>query len=917
MDGEDPQLASLRVLSKDPEEKKEDERPKETALSPPKDDKPGSDLSAEDEQLKTELEMLVERLTEANKSLYRPALVSLQNLIRTSTSSLTSVPKPLKFLHPQYPKLKELYAQWSGDDADKALFAEILSVLAMTYSNTGERETLAFRLAADRLHGQPSAEDLGLWGHEYVRHLCTELGEEYNARSEKEQDTSELLQLALLVVQFSLQHNAEVDAVDLLLELEAVEQLPQFVTKDTFERVCLYLVSCVNLLVPPDDVLFLRTAREIYRQQHRWFEALVLAVRLADPAAIRADFEAPGNPVMRKQMAYLLARQQIPVEWLHDAEHPIEDTELLDCLYGTHLSTHFIDFAKELSVYEPKNLDDVYKTHLENSRTAMSTAADSARGNLANAFVNAFVNAGLGNDPLIVQADEGNSYVYKTRDDGMLSATASAGLCLLWDTELGLSHIDKYSYSSEENIKAGALLAYGILHSGVRTEMDAPLALLSEHVESKSVPLQTSAIVGLGLAYAGACREDVQALLLPLVQDEASSMQTVALAALALGFVYVGAPDGEIVSSILQTMMEREPAELSSSWSRFLALGLALLFVGQQDNSDATIETLKAIEHPLAREVQILVDAMSYAGTGNVLKIQTLLHYCAEHVSADKPEKDDEKADDAAEAEPPSDLYQAFAVLAIALIAMGEDVGAEMTLRHMSHLLHYGDPVIRRTVPLALALLNPSNPAIPVLDTLSKLSHDSDLDVALNAIFAMGIVGAGTNNARLAQRLRQLASYYYKEPSCLFVVRIAQGLVQMGKGTLGVDPYHCDRQLFSRTAVAGLLATLLAFTDARAFVLGREHWMLFFLAAAMRPRFLITLDESLQKLPVSVRVGKAVDVVGQAGKPRTISGFQTHTTPVRLGTRERGVLATEEYLSYTPVLENFAILRKNPGNEEE
>lgn len=42
----------------------------------------------------------------------------------------------------------------------------------------------------------------------------------------------------------------------------------------------------------------------------------------------------------------------------------------------------------------------------------------------------------------------------------------------------------------------------------------------------------------------------------------------------------------------------------------------------------------------------------------------------------------------------------------------------------------------------------------------------------------------------------------------------------------------------------------------------------------MYPRFLITLDEELNPLPVSVRVGKAVDVVGQAGKPRTISGFQ-------------------------------------------
>mgnify|MGYP001073351085 FL=1 len=190
-----------------------------------------------------------------------------------------------------------------------------------------------------------------------------------------------------------------------------------------------------------------------------------------------------------------------------------------------------------------------------------------------------------------------------------------------------------------------------------------------------------------------------------------------------------------------------------------MSLGLALLFLGKQDASDATIEALKAIDHPVSRETQILVDACSYAGTGNVLKIQTLLHYCAEHVTneAKKEGDDSQMAEDATEES--RDLYQAFSVLAIALVAMGEDVGAEMTLRHMSHLMHYGDPVIRRAVPLALALLNPSNPVISVLDTLSKYSHDSDLDVAVLSIFSMGLVGAGTNNARLAQRLRQLASY--------------------------------------------------------------------------------------------------------------------------------------------------------------
>lgn len=130
--------------------------------------------------------------------------------------------------------------------------------------------------------------------------------------------------------------------------------------------------------------------------------------------------------------------------------------------------------------------------------------------------------------------------------------------------------------------------------------------------------------------------------------------------------------------------------------------------------------------------------------------------------------------------------------------------------------MHYGDPVIRKSVPLALGLLSASNPQLSIIDTLSKYSHDSDLQVALNAIFAMGLVGAGTNNARLAQMLRQLASYYHKEADCLFMVRIAQGLVYMGKGTIGINPFFSDRQTMSKTAVAGLLAVLVAFTDAKA-----------------------------------------------------------------------------------------------------
>ena len=138
-----------------------------------------------------------------------------------------------------------------------------------------------------------------------------------------------------------------------------------------------------------------------------------------------------------------------------------------------------------------------------------------------------------------------------------------------------------------------------------------------------------------------------------------------------------------------------------------------------------------------------------------------------------------------------------------------------LTLDFLHTKMHYGEPTIRKAVPLAVGLVSASNPQLPILDTLSKYSHDNDLQVAINAIFAMGLVGAGTNNARLAQMLRQLAGYYQKEPDSLFMVRIAQGMVHMGKGTIGLNPFFFDRSIMSRPAVAGLLATLTAFTDAK------------------------------------------------------------------------------------------------------
>ncbi|KAI8339669.1 armadillo-type protein [Chlamydoabsidia padenii] len=872
---------------------KDNPPPTDTNDKKPTDDKTKNkkdqeeELSEEDQQLKSELELLVERVQDAQTSLHRPALEQLRTLIRTSTSSMTSVPKPLKFLSPHYSTLKSVYETWTSSE-DKNLFSDILSVLSMTYAEEGERACLKYRLDGT------AEEDFGSWGHEYVRHLAGEISQEYEARMGTEQSTTDILDLALKIVPFFLKHNGEADAVDLLLELEAMDQLPRFVDKDTYERVCLYMVGCVNLLAPPDDVAFIRTVRTIYRQQEKYAQALNLSIRMGDMNSIKEDFESCPDPLLKKQMAFQLARQQIQIE--------TDDVELGECLNNTHLSRYFISLARELDVLEPKVPEDIYKSHLENHRTSFNTNVDSARNNLASTFVNAFVNAAFGNDKLMITNDENSSsWIYKTKDHGMTSATASLGMISLWDIEVGLTLIDKYMYSNDDNIKAGALLAIGILNSGVREESDPALALLSESIEGGNAHVRHAAIFGLGIAYAGSAREEIAELLLPIVSDTGLSMELSSVAALALGMVFVGTCHGDITSTILQTMMEREDKYLKETWSRFMALGLGLLFLGKQEASDATLETLKAIEHPLGKQAEVLVEILSFAGTGNVLKVQKMLHICNDHL-------DKEKEDD---------THQAFATIGVALIAMGEDVGTEMSMRTFNHLMHYGEPTIRKAVPLALGLLCASNPQVTVLDTLSKYSHDNDTEVAVSAIFAMGLVGAGTNNARLAQMLRQLASYYHKEPSSLFMVRIAQGLLHMAKGTMTLNPFHTDRQIMSPVALAGLMTSIITFTDHKPFIFGKWHYLLYSLVTAMYPRFLITFDGELDNLPVTVRVGQAVDVVGQAGRPKTITGFQTHSTPVLLAHSERAELATEEFISLAPVLEGIVLLKKNADYMEE
>ncbi|KAL6185842.1 hypothetical protein ACLB2K_041965 [Fragaria x ananassa] len=211
------------------------------------------DLSEEDLALKEKLELYVERIQDPDPGIQMIALEGMRHEIRSSTSSMTAVPKPLKYLRPHYTALKSYYELMGASDV-KINLADILSILALTMSAEGERESLKYRLLAG------SDGDIGSWGHEYVRNLAAEITLEYadnelHVHISDENPSCDLMKLVRQIVAFHMRHNAETEAVDLLVEIgDHLQQLIEHVDKTNFKKTCLYLTSSARYLpARPDD----------------------------------------------------------------------------------------------------------------------------------------------------------------------------------------------------------------------------------------------------------------------------------------------------------------------------------------------------------------------------------------------------------------------------------------------------------------------------------------------------------------------------------------------------------------------------------------------------------------------------------------------------------------------------------------
>ncbi|KAH7821067.1 putative proteasome 26S subunit [Monocercomonoides exilis] len=663
---------------------------------------------------------------------------------------------------------------------------------------------------------------------------------------------------------------------------EYENKLDELVTDHaSFPRVFFYFSELFRYLAEGEDEEKWRSLYRLALKTDHLTYAIVIAMKLHDVKLLEEVYSKVevGSPEER-QLAFVMAETQ----------QRIPDFQSHEIMSGSLRSSLHLKNAEFLDVLEPKSPEDVFKTHLVETRNMAGfdppAQVDSILENLAKTFVSAIVNCGFGTDTLILK--EESDWVFRHKEAGITCAVAAIGSIMLWDVETGSSSIDIYNYSDNPFAKAGALLGVGVMSAGVCNEFDTAFGLLQDHLSDEDTLQRCCAYLGLGIAYSCTARVELDMLPEPLMDPE-ENMEVVAMSALSCGMVFAGTANDAIEQAIFQVLNSRGASEHITLPLISVALGLVYLQTGS--TAQKTIEDCKDLPEGVRDYTAIAIEACAYAGTGNVLVIQHMLEMCVE------PHKES-------------------AVLGVALVAMGEKIGTEMALRHFERMIQYGTPEMKKWIPIALGVLSVGNPTLGALPFLSRMTHDASKDVCYSAMLGLGIMAAGTNNGATAKLFRELSAYHAKDAKLLFICRIGQALVHLGKGTLTLSPLMMDGHLVCRPGLVGLITFAHVIAHTSDYLLAHHQFLLYTLYPAIRTRCMTVVGDDNMSKEVSLRIGQATDVAGLPGKPNVVTGFQTMTSPVVLQAGQRIEITDLEWEPISDICEGVVVVKKRVAKED-
>ncbi|XP_006454699.1 hypothetical protein AGABI2DRAFT_182674 [Agaricus bisporus var. bisporus H97] len=378
---------------------------------------------------------------------------------------------------------------------------------------------------------------------------------------------------------------------------------------------------------------------------------------------------------------------------------------------------------------------------------------------------NAFMHAGTTSDIFL---RENLEWLGLANNWSKFSATAGLGVIHKGYFEQGMTILTPYlPTNNETNIQGasysegGALYALGLINAGCGSDVTNYLRQTLRDANNEVV--QHGAALGLGVAGMGSksleAFEDLKRVLFndSAVAGEASGY--------AMGLVMLGTAATDPVDEMLQYAHETQHEKII----RGLAMGIAFVYYGRQEEADSIIKTLLAEKDPILRYGGVYTLALAYAGTANNNAVRQLLHIAVSDVS-----------DDVRRA--------AVTSLAFLLFKNPSQVPRIVQLLSESYNAH-----VRCGATLALGIACAGTGLQDAVEILEPMTRDSVDFVRQGAFIALGMIlveqseVSSPSFTSTRNRYQKIISDKHEDPMARFGAAIGQGFIDAGGRNVAIS----------------------------------------------------------------------------------------------------------------------------------
>ncbi|KAJ7125679.1 D-isomer specific 2-hydroxyacid dehydrogenase [Mycena crocata] len=372
---------------------------------------------------------------------------------------------------------------------------------------------------------------------------------------------------------------------------------------------------------------------------------------------------------------------------------------------------------------------------------------------------NAFMHSGTTSDIFL---HENLDWLGLASNWSKFSATAGLGVIHKGYFEQGMTIVGPYLPQSggESNIpgaaysEGGALYALGLINAGCGGSVTGYLRDTLKAAQGEVV--QHGAALGLGVAAMGSKSVDAfEDLKNTLFTDSAVAGEACGY---SMGLIMLGTAATDPVREMLVYARETQHEKII----RGLAVGVAFIYYGRQEEADETIKLLLAEKDPILRYGGVYTLALAYAGTSNNDAVRQLLHIAVSDTSDD---------------------VRRAAVTSLAFLLFKNPAQVPRIVQLLSESYN---PHVRCGATLALGIACAGTGLQDAVEILEPMTKDSVDFVRQGAFIALGMILVQQSEASSPSLASTRALYHkvvsdkHEDPMARFGAALGQGFIDAG-----------------------------------------------------------------------------------------------------------------------------------------